>query len=63
MAKKGKKELIPVAEYAATNFNRRGFPISVSYLYRLIRQHKAGLRNDLPFDYEEQGQSIFIVKK
>jgi hypothetical protein len=64
MAKlKEKKNRITIAEYAAITMNRRGFPVSVSYIYRLIRQHQAGLRDDLDFNYEMDGQAIYIIKK
>ena len=54
--------LISIREYITTNniTNRRGHLISDSYIYRLIRQHKAGKRTILPFDYIEIGQIIRI---
>lgn len=60
--KNAKDELIPVSTFSETYYNRRGFPISLSYIYRLIKQHKAGERKSLPFRYKEIGQKIFIVK-
>ncbi len=57
------QDIISVAEYAEGKFNRRGFPVSVSYIYRLIREYKAGIRHNLPFEFKEIGQSIFIIKK
>ena len=57
------KKLIPVSEFAKTYYNRRGFPVSPSYIYRLIREHKAETRKAIPFEYEEIGQIIFIVDK
>jgi hypothetical protein len=60
MAQKTKK-LIPVSEFAKTFYNRRGFPVSTSYIYRLIRNHKAGDPKPLPFEYEEIGQIVFII--
>ena len=64
MAKlKEKKNRITIAEYAAKTMNRRGFPVSVSYIYRLIRQHENGERDDLKFTYEMDGQAIYIIQK
>ena len=60
--KKSKEYYITVREHAKQTLNRRGFPISESYLYRLIREHKAGIRNALPFDFVEVDQNILIVK-
>lgn len=55
------EQLIPVSDFVKTFYNRRGHAVSVSYIYRLIRQHKEGKRAELPFDYKEIGQIIFIV--
>lgn len=55
-------EYISVQEYASTQKNRRGFTISPSYVWRMIREHKDGKRETLPFEYVEFGQIIRIVK-
>lgn len=63
MAKKQTK--VSVEEYAkkGTIKNRRNQPVSPSYLYRLIRQHHAGERTSIPFNYVMEGEKdrIFIV--
>lgn len=43
--------------------NRRGKPVSASYIYRLIRQHNKGERTDCPVKYILEGEKdrIFIV--
>lgn len=51
---------ISVKEYTENKFNRRGFPISESYIYRLIREYKNGKRGGLPFDFIEVKQLIRI---
>jgi hypothetical protein len=56
---------VSVEQYAATNqlINRRGKPVSPSYIYRLIREHSKGLRSDVPFNYIMEGNKdrIYIV--
>ena len=44
---------ITVEKYAASGaiLNRRGQPVSASYLYRLIREHIQGKRAELSFKY------------
>lgn len=45
---------------------RRGKKMSASYIYRLIRQHHQGERNDLWFDYAFDGEKdniSIIIKK
>jgi hypothetical protein len=58
---------ISVEQFAASNklINRRGKPVSPSYIYRLIREHSKGLRNDVPFNYIMEGNKdrIYIVTK
>ena len=54
-------KLLPIREYAKTRLSRRGFPVSVQYVYRLIKEHKEGLR-DLDFHYVEIDKTIWIVK-
>jgi hypothetical protein len=56
-------KLIPVREYAKTRISRRGTPVSVQYIYRLIAEAKRGERI-LDFDYLEVGpkKTIWIVK-
>ena len=54
---------ISVEQYAATITNRRGHPVSPSYIYRLIRQHIKGQRISVPFNYQLEGAKdrIWIV--
>lgn len=59
---KATKNLIPVRDFAKTFYSRRGFPVSVQYIYKLIKEHKEGTR-DIPFQYKEIDKSIWIVKK
>jgi hypothetical protein len=58
---------VSVEQYAAQNkmINRRGKPVSPSYIYRLIREHSKGLRSDVPFNYVMEGEKdrIFILTK
>ena len=54
--------LMPIRDFAETYLSRRGQPVTVSYIYRLIREHKAGTRL-LDFDYIEEGKQIWIVKE
>jgi len=67
MAKK-KKELkkMSLAEFVKKGIimNRRGKPASHSYLYRLIREHHAGKRSTIPFQYIMEGEKdrIFIIE-
>ena len=46
---------ISVEQYASTITNRRGHPVSPSYIYRLIRQHIKGQRISVPFNYQLEG--------
>ena len=55
--------LIPVKEYAASRISRRGMPVSVQYIYKLIKEAKTKKR-PLDFEYVEIGpkKAIWIVK-
>lgn len=55
------KDLIPVRDFAKTFYSRRGYPVTVQYIYKLIKEHKEGLR-DIPFKYKEIDKAIWIVK-
>jgi hypothetical protein len=55
------KELIPVRDFALTFYSRRGFPVSVQYIYKLIQQHKEEGKS-IPFEYKEIDKAIWIVK-
>lgn len=57
------KILMPVKEFAKTRLSRRGNPVSVQYIYRLIQEAKEGKR-ELDFKYLEMGpkKAIWIVK-
>lgn len=54
-------DLIPVRDFAKTYISKRGFPVTVQYIYKLIKEHKKGERI-LPFEYKEIGKAIWIVK-
>jgi len=59
-----KENKISVEEFAATQRNRRGQPMSASYIYRLIRQDIKEVRiKPLWFTYELEGNKdrIWIV--
>jgi len=53
-------KLIPVRDYAAKRISRRGFPVTVQYIYKLIKQHKEGKAID--FNYKEIDKAIWIEK-
>ena len=54
-------DLIPVREYAKTFYSRRGFPVTVQYIYKLIAANKKH-NKPLPFNYAEIDKSIWIKK-
>ena len=54
-------DLLPVRDYAAGLLSRRGFPVSVQYIYKLIKQHKTQGKA-LNFDYVEIDKAIWIKK-
>jgi len=53
--------LIPVRDYAKGRLSRRGFPVSVQYVYKLIAQNKKG--KPIDFEYLEVGKGVWIKKK
>jgi hypothetical protein len=53
--------LIPVRDFAKTYISKRGFPVTVQYIYKLIKEHKKGKR-DISFSYKEIDKAIWIVK-
>lgn len=55
------KDLIPVRDFAKTYYSRRGYPVTVQYIYKLIKDHKE-LGKELPFKYKEIDKAIWIVK-
>lgn len=56
-----KDNLLPVREYAKTIYNRRGFPVTVAYIYKLITLNKT-TGKVIPFEYEDKGKDgIWIV--
>jgi hypothetical protein len=55
-------DLIPVREYAPTIINRRGYPVSVQYIYKLIALHKK-TGKQLPFEYVDKGKGGIWIKK
>lgn len=55
------KGLIPVRDFAKTFYSRRGYPVTVQYIYKLIKEHKESGR-DIPFIYKEIDKAIWIVK-
>jgi hypothetical protein len=54
-----KDNLIPVREFAKTMYSRRGFPVTVQYIYKLIKDHKENGRK-LDFKYKEIDKAIWI---
>lgn len=54
-------KLMPVRDFAKRYISRRGFSVTPQYIYKLISDHKQGLR-DLPFKYKEIDKAIWIVK-
>lgn len=54
-------KLMPVRDYAQTRISRRGFPVSVQYIYKLIRKHKLE-GGDIGFKYKEIDKEIWILK-
>jgi len=54
-------KLIPVREYAKTFISRRGFSVTVQYIYKLISAHKKEGKKP-PFKYKEIDKAIWIVK-
>lgn len=60
------KTLIGIEEFAKTYYSKRGFPVTPSYIWRLIRDDKAGKRKGkepIRFKYKEIGKSVWIVKE
>lgn len=55
-----KGSLIPVRDYAKTRLSRRGFPVTVQYIYKLIAANKRG--KPIDFQYKEIDKAIWIVK-
>lgn len=56
-----KKNLIPVRDFAATYISRRGYPVSVQYIYKLIAENKKG-KKSIPFKYKELDKQIWIER-
>lgn len=54
-------KLIPVRDFAASYISRRGFPVSVQYIYKLISANKSKGK-DISFKYKEEGKQIWILK-
>lgn len=55
------KGLIPVRDFAATYISRRGYPVTVQYIYKLIKEHKESGKA-ISFSYKEIDKAIWIVK-
>ena len=53
-------KLIPVRDYATQRISRRGFPVSVQYVYKLIALNKKG--KEIDFEYAEVGKGVWIKK-
>lgn len=53
--------LIPVRDFAKTYISRRGYPVTVQYIYKLIALHKEEGKV-IPFEYKEIDKAIWIVK-
>ena len=58
---KATKGLIPIRDYAKSRLSRRGFPVSVQYIYKLIALHKK-TGKELDFEFKEVGKEIWIKK-
>jgi len=54
-------KLMPVREYAKTVISRRGFAVTPSYIYKLIKENKEKGRA-ISFKYKEIDKQIWIVK-
>lgn len=54
-------DLIPVRDFAATYYSRRGYPVTVQYIYKLIAANKSNGKL-LPFEYVEIEKAIWIKK-
>lgn len=54
-------KLIPVRDYAKTFYSRRGHPVTVQYIYKLITLNKEKGKA-IPFKYKEIDKAIWIVK-
>jgi hypothetical protein len=59
---KAHNNLIPVREFAQTIYNRRGFPVSVQYIYKLIAANKREGKQ-LSFNYIDKGKEGIWIKK
>ena len=59
------EQRVSVEQFVASGvlLSRRGKPVSVSYVYRLIRQYNKGLRAELPFRFVFTGEKdrVWIV--
>ena len=59
------EQRVSVEQYVASGalLSRRGKPVSVSYVYRLIRQYSKGQRTSLPFKFVFTGEKdrVWIV--
>lgn len=53
--------LIPVREFAATYYSRRGFPVTPQYIYKLITLNKTEGKV-IAFKFKEIDKAIWIVK-
>lgn len=56
-----KDKLIPVRDFAASYYSRRGFPVSVQYIYKLIADNKKKGKS-IDFKYREIEKQIWIEK-
>ena len=59
---KAHNNLLPVSDFAKSVYNRRGFHVSVQYIYKLIALNKREGKA-LNFDYIDKGkEGIWIIK-
>lgn len=60
-----RKNKITVEQFAKLGIikSRRNKPVTLSYIYRLIREHNANKRDSIPFNYIMEGDKdhIFIL--
>lgn len=59
------KNKITVEQFATLGIlkSRRNKPVTLSYIYRLIREHNSKKRDSIPFEYIMEGDKdhIFII--
>ena len=59
MSKVKEKKQIPIEDYV--HLNRNGFPCSIQYKYRLIKNYERGIAGHPPFDYVKIKNKTFVL--